>query len=90
MTSKERDGETTPRGGTAAAREGMKSSDKDKESDHTSNQSAAEAKIISDELKTSMKDAKSCKFCHVVPPRKKVKYPNQVPNHSNHGRPTHN
>ena len=87
-TSKERDGELTPRGGNAGARtshnlEGLKSSDKT--SDHSSNHSGAEAKIIQDEMKTK-NDAKSCKFCHVVPPRKKVKYPNQIPNNSYQGR----
>ena len=47
----------------------------DKSSEHSSNIPAVDAnnaKIIQEELKA---DVKSCKFCHVVPPRKKVKYP---------------
>jgi len=47
----------------------------DKTSDHSSNSATNEARQIADELKS---DVKSCKFCHVILPRKKAKYPARV------------
>lgn len=44
----------------------------DKTSDHSSNSATNEVRQIADELKS---DVKSCKFCHVILPRKKAKYP---------------
>lgn len=47
----------------------------DKASEHSSEQQA-EMAMISNELKNI--DVESCKFCHLVIPSKKVKYPQQV------------
>jgi len=47
--------------------------DSDKSSGHGSNSVAEEARKLANELKTT---SKSCKFCHIVPPKKK--YPQQL------------